>query len=63
MLTTREIEVMTLVAGGKTNGQIAEELHLSINTVKRHLNNVFLKLGVTTRTQAINVAHKQGWIK
>lgn len=63
MLTSREKEVMNLVAGGKTNGQIAQQLHLSINTVKRHLNNVFLKLGVTTRTQAINVARKQGWIK
>jgi DNA-binding NarL/FixJ family response regulator len=62
MLTAREIEVIMLVAGGKTNGQIAEDLHLSINTVKRHLNNIFLKLGVATRTQAILVARKQGWL-
>lgn len=62
LLTAREIEVIGLVAGGKSNGQIAEELHLSINTVKRHLNNIFLKLGVSTRTQAILVARKQGWI-
>jgi LuxR family maltose regulon positive regulatory protein len=63
MLTQREIEVMTLVAGGQTNGEIAGRLHLSINTVKRHLNNIFLKLGVATRTQAILVARKQGWIR
>lgn len=63
MLTPREIEVISLVAGGKSNGQIAEELHLSINTVKRHLNKIFLKLGVSTRTQAILVARRQGWIR
>jgi LuxR family maltose regulon positive regulatory protein len=63
MLTQREIEVMTLVASGQTNGEIAGRLHLSINTVKRHLNNIFLKLGVATRTQAILVARKQGWIR
>lgn len=62
-LTTREIEVIRLVASGRTNNEIAALLHLSINTVKRHLNNIFLKLGVATRTQAILVARKQGWIQ
>ena len=56
LLTMREKEVLQLVTKGYSNGEIALELHISINTVKRHMNNIFLKLGVTTRTQAVRVA-------
>ena len=60
LLTQRELEVIRLAAGGRSNQEIALELHLSINTVKRHLNNIFMKLGASTRTQAIALAHQQG---
>jgi LuxR family maltose regulon positive regulatory protein len=56
------MEVLRLAASGRTNQEIAAELSLSVNTVKRHLNNIFLKLGATTRTQAIALAHQQGWL-
>jgi len=62
LLTTRENEVLQLVGKGCSNNEIALELHISVNTVKRHLNNTFMKLGVSTRTQAIRVAHQQGFI-
>jgi len=63
LLTTREKEVLQLVTKGYSNGEIALELHISINTVKRHMNNIFLKLGVTTRTQAVRVALNKGLVR
>lgn len=63
LLTARENEVLQLVGKGCSNQEIALALHISVNTVKRHLNNAFMKLGVSTRTQAIRVAHQQGFIK
>jgi LuxR family maltose regulon positive regulatory protein len=62
LLTIRELEILKRVAGGRTNGEIASDFHLSINTVKRHLSNIFQKLGVNTRTQAIAIARRQGWL-
>ena len=62
LLTPRELEVISLVAQGRTNKDIALELHLSVNTVKRHMNNIFVKLGVLSRTQAVSVVRNQGWI-
>ena len=62
LLTPRETEVLGLAAQGRTNQEIGIELHLSVNTVKRHLNNIFLKLGATTRTQAIAIARQHGWL-
>jgi len=59
LLTAREAEVLGLVARGRTNGEIARDLCISINTVKRHLNNIFMKLGVTTRLQAVRVARQR----
>jgi LuxR family maltose regulon positive regulatory protein len=52
-LSPREIELLRLVAAGQTNQEIAQELFLAIGTVKKHLNNIFGKLGVSSRTQAI----------
>lgn len=63
LLTLRELEVLGQVAQGRTNQEIAAGLHLSVNTVKRHLNNIFLKLGATTRIQAIAVARQHGWLE
>ena len=53
MLSSREYEVLELVAVGRTNAQIADELFISPGTVRRHLENTFAKLGVHTRTAAV----------
>ena len=52
-LTPREHEVVGLVAEGKTNAEIARQLWISPGTVRRHLENVFAKLDVHTRTGAV----------
>jgi ATP/maltotriose-dependent transcriptional regulator MalT len=57
-LTDREREVLSLVAAGETNRQIASALDISEHTVARHVSNIFDKLGVTTRTAASAFAHK-----
>ena len=51
-LTPRETEVVIQLASGKTNRQIAQRLHLSLSTVKRHLERILSKLKVSDRTQA-----------
>jgi ATP/maltotriose-dependent transcriptional regulator MalT len=51
-LTARELEVLLLVADGRTNRQVAGELHLSERTVARHLSTIFTKTGSTSRTAA-----------
>jgi DNA-binding NarL/FixJ family response regulator len=53
-LTTREREVLSLVARGLTNAEVAELLWLAPSTVRKHLENVYAKLGVTTRTAAVD---------
>jgi DNA-binding CsgD family transcriptional regulator/pimeloyl-ACP methyl ester carboxylesterase len=59
-LSQREVEVLHLVAAGKSNAEIAEELVISINTVRRHVSNVFDKTGVANRTQAAAYAKDRG---
>ena len=51
-LTSREVEVLRLIAAGKSNSEIASELYLSVKTVSRHLSNIFTKIGVTSRAGA-----------
>ncbi|MFC4629974.1 response regulator transcription factor [Promicromonospora alba] len=53
LLSRREAEVMDLVADGLSNGEVAARLFISQKTVKNHVNSLFAKLGVTTRSQAI----------
>ncbi|MGZ4227873.1 MAG: helix-turn-helix transcriptional regulator [Solirubrobacteraceae bacterium] len=59
-LTTRELEVLRLVAEGRSNGEIAEQLFISRKTASVHGSNILAKLGVTTRVQAAAVAHRRG---
>jgi DNA-binding NarL/FixJ family response regulator len=54
-LSPREVEMMELIATGRTNGQIARECYLSEKTVKNHVNHIFAKLGVTSRAEAVSV--------
>jgi DNA-binding CsgD family transcriptional regulator/pimeloyl-ACP methyl ester carboxylesterase len=57
-LSGREVEVLRLVAAGKSNQQIADELVISLNTVRRHVSNVFDKTGVVNRAEAASFAHQ-----
>jgi DNA-binding NarL/FixJ family response regulator len=57
-LTARELEVLALVASGKTNRAIAESLGLSEKTVARHMSNMFTKLGLSSRAAATAYAFK-----
>jgi ATP/maltotriose-dependent transcriptional regulator MalT len=59
-LTTREAEILTLVKAGLSNRQIAEELVISVWTVKSHLTKIYRKLDVTSRTQAIARSRELG---
>jgi DNA-binding NarL/FixJ family response regulator len=56
-LTSRELEILRLVAQGYTNGRIARELWVTEQTVKFHLSNTYRKLGVANRTEASRYAY------
>ena len=62
-LTPREIEVLKLVAEGKSNKEIAQALTISEKTVKNHINNIFSKLHVNDRSQAMLYAIRKGLVK
>jgi DNA-binding CsgD family transcriptional regulator len=59
-LTPRELEVLRLVAEGRSNRQIAEELFISAKTASVHVSNILAKLGVASRVEAAAVAHRLG---
>jgi DNA-binding NarL/FixJ family response regulator len=61
-LTEREHEVLVLLAGGRSNQEIAAELHLGEATVKTHVSRVLMKLGLRDRTQAVIYAYEHGVI-
>ncbi|MFJ1598417.1 response regulator [Streptomyces sp. NPDC088261] len=61
-LTAREAEVLTLVAEGLSNQEIAGRLHIGAATVKTHINNLFAKTGVRDRAQAVRYAYQRGLI-
>jgi DNA-binding NarL/FixJ family response regulator len=62
-LTPRELEVLRLVAEGKTNAEIAQSLFVSVGTVKVHVERIINKLGVSDRTQAAVRAVELGYLK
>jgi NarL family two-component system response regulator LiaR len=62
LLSKREIEVLKLVTKGLSNKEIADDLCLSIRTVQGHVGNIFNKLKVSSRTEAVVHALKKGWV-
>jgi len=62
-LTPRELTTLKLMADGKSNKEIANELGISDRTVKSHLGHLFEKLGVTSRTEAVKVATRRGLVR
>ena len=62
-LTERELEILLLIAQGKQNQDIADELFIALKTVKTHVSNVLSKLQVTDRTQAVIYAFKHGLVE
>jgi len=62
VLSERETEVLRLAARGQSNQDIADELCLSLRTVQAHLGHIFNKLQVSSRTEAVVHALKEGWI-
>ncbi|HLG12554.1 MAG TPA: helix-turn-helix transcriptional regulator, partial [Dehalococcoidia bacterium] len=59
-LSAREVEVLRLIAVGRSNQQIADELVISLNTVRRHVSNIFDKTGVANRVEATTYAARNG---
>jgi DNA-binding CsgD family transcriptional regulator len=63
MLTPRELEVLNLICAGRSNREIAEQYVLAKSTIKRHINHIYGKLGVESRTQALVRARELGLIR
>ena len=61
--TGRDLQVLTLLARGKSNKEIGANLFISETTVKGHLRNIFTKLNVLSRTEAITVANRRGLVQ
>lgn len=62
-LTEREMSVLEAMAKGSSNKEVSEILHISPHTVQVHLGNIFVKLKVKTRTEAVLYAIRQGWVE
>jgi two-component system NarL family response regulator len=62
-LTDREVDVLKLLARGRSNKEIGTDLFISETTVKSHMRSIFSKLNVMSRTEAIAAANKRGLIQ
>ncbi len=62
-LTGRELDVLGLLARGKSNKEIGANLYISETTVKSHLRSIFTKLNVLSRTEAITAASRRGLVQ
>jgi LuxR family transcriptional regulator, maltose regulon positive regulatory protein len=60
LLSDREVEILAAVAEGQSNAEVAERLFISPQTVKKHLENIYAKLGVGNRTEAVAEARREG---
>jgi len=61
-LSERQTEIVVLAARGLSNHEIARELEISEATVKRHLANIYAKIGVKSRSEAVRIALMEQWI-
>lgn len=56
-LSEREADVLRLIADGRSNNEISEQIHVSISTVKKHIYNIFNKAGVNSRSQLLSMIY------
>jgi DNA-binding NarL/FixJ family response regulator len=61
-ITPRETEVLHLVAAGLQNKEVAQRLGLSLATVRNHVHNILVKLGVHSKLEAVSLSFRNGWI-
>jgi DNA-binding NarL/FixJ family response regulator len=61
-LTRREVAILRLIADGRENAEIADELHFGVGTIKLHVREILHKLGASTRTEAAVLAVRKGYI-
>jgi DNA-binding NarL/FixJ family response regulator len=61
-LTSREREMLQLITSGQGNKDIANQLHLSIHTIRNHVQNLLVKLGAHTKLEAVAIASREGLI-
>ena len=61
LLTERELEVLKMAAQGMSNKEISSELSLSVHTIESHFGNIFSKLGLYSRVEAVMEALRKGW--
>jgi DNA-binding NarL/FixJ family response regulator len=60
-ITEREKEILQYVVNGWDSKKIAATVNLSVLTVRKHIANIYTKLHINSKAQAINMAHKEGW--